>query len=827
MPLLRTTLIRLAVAAGTLTMTTDAIAQPTTRPTTVTQAVSFKATPLPPSQVRLTGGPLKHAQDLDAAYLLKLEPDRMLAFLRERAGLPPKAKGYGGWDGAGRQLTGHIAGHYLSGVSYMYEATGDIRFKERADYIVAQLKEIQDKQGDGYIGGLMGEGPPPSTQPAGGRRERPLVEGKALFEQLAHGEIRSGGFDLNGMWSPWYVQHKIFAGLRDAYRHTGNATALEVETKFAGWVESILGHLSDEQIQKMLATEFGGMNEVLIDLYADTGDARWLKLADKFDHKAIVDSLSHQQDVLPGKHGNTQVPKLLGTLDRYIYTGDPRDGAAATFFWDAVVQHHSFVTGGHGYDEYFGPADKLSGQIDGTGQRSRSLRTAETCNVYNMLKYTRRLFALQPDVRYAAFQERALYNHILASIDPEDGRTCYMVPVGPGVIHEYQDMFDSFTCCVGTGMESHALHADGLYFESGDQLWINVYAPTAVNWKSAGLKFTMASDLPLGDRATLTVDQAAPARLTLRFRRPAWAGEGFSININGQPVASMGQPDSYVEVTREWSAGDVVTVTLPKTLHTEPVIDNPSRVALLWGPLVLAGDLGSQRSDDQGENARADRMRFPVFAAGDQALTFWLHPVDGKPGTFQATLASGESITLSPFYALHRRRYSLYWDLLTPAQWADRQATYAAQENAAQALAKATVSYFQPGEMQTERDFSFQADTGSQPTRDDGQPGRRGGTWWSIEAPIDPDEPVAVIVYARLPIDARPSFSLSFNDTPVEGEPSTHMDGTSGLTDVVFKLPKDLTREVKRARLKLHSTDGKPLPTMVGVRVVRAESVRR
>ena len=285
-------------------------------------AARVKAHPLPLSAVRLSGGPLKHAQDLDAQYLLDLQPDRMLAFLRERAGLQPKAEGYGGWDGPGRQLTGHIAGHYLSAVSLMYAATGDARFKQRADEIVAELEDVQNAQGDGYIGALKdGQG----------------VDGKQRFEDLSKGVIRSGGFDLNGLWSPWYVEHKIFAGLRDAYHLTGNRNALDVEIKFAGWVEKILAPLNDDQIQKMLATEFGGMNEVLADLYADTGDARWLKLSDKFEHRAVVEPLANGEDILAGKHGNTQVPKMLGELERYIYTGDETDGRAAKFFWDEVA----------------------------------------------------------------------------------------------------------------------------------------------------------------------------------------------------------------------------------------------------------------------------------------------------------------------------------------------------------------------------------------------------------------------------------------------------------------------------------------------------------
>ena len=469
----------------------------------IKNAISNAVNPLPLSAVRLTGGPLKNAQDLDAKYLLDLKPDRMLAFLRQRAGLEPKAQGYGGWDGGrGKQLTGHICGHYLSAVSLMYAATGDVRYKERADYIVNELKEIQDKQGDGYIGAIT---------------DNQGTDGKVLFNQVAQGIIRSGGFDLNGLWSPWYVEHKIYAGLRDAYRYTGNRTALEVEIKFAAWAEGILSKLDDAQIQRMLNTEFGGMNEIAADLYADTGDKRWMALSDKFEHKSIVDPLAQGQDILGGKHGNTLVPKMIGELMRYIYTGNEHDGKAAKFFWERVALHHTFATGGHGRNEYFGQPDKLNNMIQG--------RTCETCNVYNMIKMSRTLFSLEPEIRFADFHERALYNHILGSIDPVDGWACYMVPVGQGVAREYErNMLDGgFTCCVGSSMESHALHAYGLYYESGDKLWVNLYAPSTAEWKAAGMNLVMETDFPEGETATLEVDHAIAKAIDLGFA-PSFLG---------------------------------------------------------------------------------------------------------------------------------------------------------------------------------------------------------------------------------------------------------------------------------------------------------------
>jgi DUF1680 family protein len=463
----------------------------------------------------------------------------MMAYYRKRAGLTPKAEGYSGWDGDGRNLTGHIAGHYLSAVSMMFAATGDVRFKERADYLVKEMKEVQDKNGDGYLGALEG------------LREK--------FAEVAAGNIRSSFFDLNGLWSPWYTLHKTFAGLRDAYRYTGNRTALELEAKYAGWAETVLLKLDEAKTQQMLNTEFGGMNEVLADLYADTGDKRWLVLSHRFDHQAVIGPLSRREDKLAGLHGNTQVPKLLGVLKQYMYTGDEAEGTAARFFWDAVVNDHTYATGGHGRDEYFGPPVELAERVDG--------RTDESCNVYNLLKMTRQLFALKPDIKYAEFEERALFNHVLGSIDPDDGRTCYMVPVGRGVRHEYQDMFRAFTCCVGTGMESHGLHGDGIYYEAGDRIWINLFVPSTAEWKSAGVSLTMDTTFPEGESADLRLRLQRPKTFTILLRRPSWANEGFAVQVNGQTVKEIATAGSYLELKRTWKTGDTVSLVLPKKVH--------------------------------------------------------------------------------------------------------------------------------------------------------------------------------------------------------------------------------------------------------------------
>ena len=767
--------------------------------------VAQNARPLPLSDVRLTGGPLKHAQDMDGKYLLELEPDRMMAFLRKSAGLQPKAEGYGGWDGPGRQLTGHIAGHYLSAVSMMYATTGDIAFKQRADYLVNEMKEVQDKQGDGYIGG---------------QADSTGVDAKIRFQELAKGTIRSGGFDLNGLWSPWYVLHKIFAGLKDVYRYTGNRTALDVEIKFAAWAEGILANLDDAQIQRMLATEFGGMNEVMVDLYSDTGDKRWLALSGKFEHQAIVDPLAHGEDILGGKHGNTLVPKLLGELARYIWTGNKTDGDAAKFFWDQVALHHSFATGGHGRNEYFGPPDKLNDMIDG--------RTCESCNVYNMVKMARALFALQPDIHYADFQERALFNHVLGSMDPTDGSTCYMVPVGQGVSREYQDMFRDFTCCVGSGMESHALHAYGLYYESGDRLWVNLYAPSTAEWKTAGVSLTMNTSFPEGDTASLKFTARSPKNFTLALRRPYWAGEGFSVKVNGAAWKNVPPPSSYVEIKRSWKTGDTVDLVLPKALRLEPLPDNPRRVALLWGPLVLAGDLGPVQRGRGAAGAQA-QPKVSAFVAANQPVTNWLKPIAGKPGSFRTEgVGRDQDVDFVPFYILQRHTYGVYFDLFTPEEWQQKAAAILAAQEKQRKLEAATVAFVQPGQMQTERDFNMQGENSS-PAQLLGHFGRRGTAWFSFDVPVDQAHPMTLAVTYNHGEQQNRTFDILVEGVKV-GEQSiprlSPEQQNSDFFDVEYKVPAELLKGKQKVTVRFQSTNGNGIATVYGIRMVRADAER-
>jgi DUF1680 family protein len=570
----------------------------------------------------------------------------------------------------------------------------------------------------------------------------------------------------------------------------------------------------------MLATEFGGMNEVLADLYADTGDKRWLAVSDKFEHHAIVDPLAAGNDILGSKHGNTQIPKLLGSLMRYIYTGNEADGNAAKFFWDQVVLHHSFATGGDGRNEYFGPADKMNDLIDG--------RTAETCNVYNMIKMARALFSVEPDIRYADFHERALFNHILASQDPDDGRVSYMVPVGRGVQHEYQDKFEDFTCCVGTAMESHALHAFGIYYESGDKFWVSLYAPSTANWEAAGVKFEMNTDFPLGQSASLKVTAKSPKKFTLALRRPYWAGAGFSVKVNGQLLQDVPKPDTYVEINRTWKSGDTVELVLPKTLRKEPLADNPNRFAVMWGPLALAGDLGKELAEGPEGALPPTAPPAPVLVASEQSPENWLKPISDKPGAFR-TVGVGlkTNIDFVPFYELPRRRYAIYWDMFTPQEWQQKSEAYRVEQEKKTKLDAATVAFAQPGQMQTERDFNEQGEDSS-PVQMEGHFGRQGNKWFSFDLPVDASHPMVLAVTYSNDGHRKSTFDILVDGQKLGSQtsPGRSPEQEVVFSDVEYAIPAELLKDKKKVSVRFQAADGNAISGVYGIRTIRGDMPR-
>lgn len=597
----------------------------------VPEVISFKALPFSLADVRLLEGPFLHATQLNAKILLSYEPDRLLSRFYSEAGLKPKAAHYMGWENA--TIAGHSLGHYLSACSMMYQTTGDKRFLEKVNYVVGELKFLQDADGNGYIGAFP--------------------KGKKVLEQeVAKGNIRSKGFDLNGIWVPFYTEHKMMAGLRDAYHLCGNLTALEVEKHFADWLDGIVTPLNDEQVQKMLRCEHGGISETLADLYADTKNEKYLRISKIFYQKAILDSLKEGIDVLPGKHCNTNIPKLIALSRIYELTGDTSDRKAADFFWNTVVDHHSYVTGGNGNEEYFGPEDKLRNRL---GEN-----TTESCNVYNMLKLSEHLFEWKGSARVADFYERALFNHILSSQNPETGNVTYNLSLKMGGYKDFQEP-DSLTCCVGTGMENHSKYGRNIFYHNSNELFVFQYIASELNWREKGIILTQKTSFPEEQGTNLEFKCKKPVRLILGVRYPYWAKNGIEIQINGSPVIIKNRPGSFVPIERTWKTGDNVEIKIPFSLRLESMPDDSNRVAVMYGPLVMAGDLGPV-----ADTVIKDTTYVPLMMIQKRDPSTWIKKVQGKPNTFMTMNAGNpRDVELRPFYSIYNRRYSVYWDLKT------------------------------------------------------------------------------------------------------------------------------------------------------------------
>ena len=742
------------------------------------------------ADVRLLDGPFKQAMTRNADYLLRLDADRLLSWFLKEAGLKPKGEVYGGWETQG--VAGHSLGHYLTACALMYAATGDTRFRDRVSYIVDELERCQKANGDGYVAAIPG--------------------GKKIFREVAAGDIRSQGFDLNGGWVPWYTMHKVFAGLLDAHRYAANEKALTVVRGLADWADRTTAKLTDEQFQRMLVAEHGGMNESLAELYARTGDEKYLRLARRFRHRAVLDPLAQREDRLQGLHANTQIPKVIGLARLHELTGDASDKTAAEFFWERVVRHHSYAIGGNSEGEHFGAPDKLDARL---GQN-----TCETCNTYNMLKLTRQLFEWHTSVEYADYYERALYNHILASQNPEDGMFCYFVPLKPGAQKTYSTPFDSFWCCVGTGMENHAKYGEAIYFRGEDALWVNLFIPSEVRWKEKGLTLRQETRYPDEETVRFSFDVRKPTTLALRLRRPGWATNGVSVSVNGSPQQVSKRPGEYVEIKRTWKHGDRVELTVPMSLRLEALPDNPNRAAVLYGPTVLAGELGPE---DEAEVAGL--ISVPVLVTENRPLAEWIRPVEGRLSTFRtAGVGRPRDVTLYPFQRMHGRRYTVYWDLFTPGQWVVREAEYRAELERARRLEAMTVDFAQPGEMQPERDHNMRGER-TETGEHSGRKWRhaRDGGWVSFDLKVLPGEPVALVCTYWGSETGPRAFDILVDGARVATQ-SLQNDRPGQFFEVTYPIPEELTRGKEKITVRFQARPGNTAGGLYGLRVVRGKS---
>ncbi|WP_205514108.1 glycoside hydrolase family 127 protein [Longitalea arenae] len=725
----------------------------------VQPVVPVKAYSFHLQDVTLLDGPFKTAMEADARYLLLIEPDRLLADFREHAGLKAKGARYGGWESSG--LAGHSLGHYLSACAMHYAVTKDKRFLDKVNYIVEELAGCQPKR-NGYLGAIPKE--------------------DSVWAEVAKGNIRSRGFDLNGAWSPWYTVHKIMAGLLDAYLYCDNKKALLVETGMANWTANLLKDLPDSSLQRMLFCEYGGMNDVLVNTYALTGEKKYLDLSYKFHDKRILDSLAMQIDILPGKHSNTQIPKVIGCIRRHQLTASVKDKTIADFFWQTVVNNHTYAPGGNSNYEYLGPAGKLSETLTDN--------TMETCNTYNMLKLTRHLFALQPSVKLMDYYERALYNHILSSQNHSNGMMCYFVPLRMGTQKEYSDSFNTFTCCVGSGMENHVKYGESIYFQGADgSLYVNLFIASRLNWKDKGVIIEQQTQLPTDNRVLLKVTATKPVAFPLRIRNPYWSKQRISVAVNGKLQAQMAAPDTsgYFTITRTWKSGDVVEFTPALYLHTQAMPDNPNRVAVLYGPLVLAGVFGNKEPDPV--------TGIPVLVSTETNPAKWLQQDGSQPLLFRSVnTGQPQEVTLLPFNQVQKEFYSVYWDLFTPKAWAEQQKVYEAERKKRHEMEARTVDLLRLGEMQPERDHDFAGEklnTGEDHTKK--YRVAYPGGYFSFNMKVDPSA-VNSLLCTYWGMDNRGrKFDILVNDEKVATE-DLNKYKASKFYEIVYPIPASLTK---------------------------------
>lgn len=740
----------------------------------VNPAVPIKAMPFPLDQVRLLDGPFNDNMIRDKKYLLELDSNRLLNQFRVTSGLPTATEPYGGWESPKRELRGHSIGHYLTALCLMYASTGDAELKERVDYLVAELAKCQETMpSQGYNKGFLSAYP------------------ESFFDRVDA---------CKPVWAPYYTLHKILAGLLDSYLYCDNKQALEVLTKITDWLKSRVDRLGHEQQQKVLGNEHGGMNEILANLYAVTANPDHLKLAKEFNHELIFNPLAKGEDQLNGKHANTQIPKIIGAAREYELTGDAAFKAVADNFWKFVAMDRSYCIGGHSDAEHFFPIEEFSKHLTGV--------TCETCNTYNMLKLTRHLFAWKPAARTMDFYERALFNQILGSQDPITGMMIYFASLKPGHFKVYNTPYDSFWCCTGTGIENHGKYGDTIYFYDADSLYLNLFIASELNWKEKNLVVRQETSLPEQDTTKLTMKCDKPVKFALNVRHPAWATSGMTVNVNGKKEEFPGTPGSYCSIEREWKNDDKVEIKLPMSLHLETLPGEAGTVAVMYGPIVLAGELGKEGLDKispyikgQCDLEKSPVPDIPVLVCEARDLLSKLEPVAGKPLTFQTKgIGRPKDITLSPYYKLHHQRFSVYWKLYSDEEFKKKEAEIAAEAARRKAFEASIVDEVRPGEQQPETDHGLKSEN-SHSGDFHNRKWRDANGWFSYEMKSTKDKPMALLCTYWGSDTGKREFDILVNGEKIATQ-KLNKNKPGEFFDQKYSIPEHLTRNAEKVTIR-------------------------
>jgi DUF1680 family protein len=649
-----------------------------------TQLQSF-----PISSVRLLDSPFKKAQQTDMQYILDMDMDKLLAPYRTEAGLKPRKESYGNWENSG--LNGHIGGHYVSALADMYAATGDAEMLRRLNYMIDELELCQNAAGDGYIGGVP--------------------KGRIFWKSISEGKVEA----LDGQWVPFYNIHKVYAGLVDAHVVAGNKKAKGMLVKYCDWLYNLTSKLSDDQLQIILRQEHGGMNEALADAYEITGDKKYLTLAKRFSHRAILNPLLHGKDSLTGLHANTQIPKVIGFMEIATIDNNKDWAGAADYFWNTVTKNRSVSFGGNSVREHFNPSDDFAPMVE-------DREGPESCNSYNMLKLTKQLFLANPNGEYMDYYERTLYNHILSSQNPDGGGFVYFTPIRPMHYRVYSQPQGGMWCCVGTGMENHGKYGDMIYAHNENDVYVNLFIPSTLTWNEKGLTLQQDNNFPYEGKTQVKLSLKKAAKFSLNFRYPAWARSGnLKVLINGKQEPLLKLSNAYITIDRKWKDGDVVTLLLPMETKAEQLPDNSQFVSFVHGPIVLAAATGTANMD--GLHADDSRMGHiahgplypmndaPLIVSNNKDLAPLVKETNANTLTFNVSDATYQDkykdLKLVPFYTLHNTRYVVYWPFTTPGGLEKMQADVKAKEEKALELDRITVDKVTAGEQQPESDHGY------------------------------------------------------------------------------------------------------------------------
>ena len=765
------------------------------------------ANEFPLGDVTLLDGPLKRARDLNITTLLKYDTDRLLAPYLKEAGLTPKAKSFPNWDG----LDGHVGGHYLTALA-INAATGSEECRTRMEYMISELQRCADANqknhpewGKGYVGGVPGS--------------------DRLWSTFKKGDFAA----FYGAWVPFYNIHKMYAGLRDAWLYCGNEQAKQLFLGFCDWAIDLTAGLSDEQMERMLDIEHGGMNEVLADAYAMTGDKKYLTVAKRFSHRRLLTPLSQRQDCLDNMHANTQVPKVIG-FDRIAeLSGEEYFHDASTFFWDIVTGERSLAFGGNSRREHFPSKEACRDFV-------RDIDGPETCNTNNMLKLTEDLHRRNPNAAYADYFELATFNHILSSQHPEHGGYVYFTSARPRHYRNYSAPNEAMWCCVGTGMENHGKYGQFIYTHVGKALYVNLFVSSELNWREKGIRLRQETGFPYSETSRITITEGK-GQFPLLVRYPGWVKPGeLKVTVNGKAVDLISGPASYVAIDRSWKKGDVVEVRFPMHNSVKYLPNLPQYIALMHGPIMLAMKTGTEDlahliADDSRFGQLAVGKKLPVNEAPIlinnhvEEIANQLQPIAGKPLHFTLSTRMENPIRneLQPFFEIHDSRYMMYWLALSEQNYKGYLEQMAKEEQAQQALEARTIDKVQPGEQQPESDHFMETD--------ESQKGNTNDVFWR-DASNGHYFSYLMQTAGRTDLSLRlkywgvgewksHEFDIFVDDVLVKSVNNTGKYRISEFKYEVYDLPAEVLQGKKQVRVKFVAKPGKQIGEIYGVRLIK------